>query len=103
MATQLIELEDGTLVEAEVPPDQAQPIGGGFAKKVDETFDKIRPLLVKTCRPIAAALNEINKELNIEQAEVELGFGFEGEGNIYVTKSKVGTNLTVKLVLRPKE
>ena len=102
MATKLIKLEDGTLVEVEVPPDQAQQISGGFADRVNETFDKVRPILVNTCRPIAAAWKEISQEMEIEQAEVQLGLSFEGEGNLYITKSKAGANLTVKLVLKPK-
>lgn len=103
MATKLIKLEDGTLIEVEVPPDQAQQISGGFADKVNATFDKVKPILVKTCRPIVAAWQEINQEMHIEQAEVELGLSFEGEGNLYVTKSKAGANLTIKLILKPKE
>ncbi|MFN6518145.1 MAG: CU044_2847 family protein [Nostoc sp. CreGUA01] len=102
MASKLIELEDGILVEVEVPSDRVQPISGGFAEKVDATFDKIRPLLVKTCRPIVAAWKELNQDTNIEQAEVEIGLSFEAEGNLYVTKSKAGANLKVKLVLKPK-
>ena len=103
MATKLIQLEDGTLVEIEVSPDQAQQISGGFADKVGATVDKIQPVLVKTCRPIIAAWKEISQEMHIEQAEVELGLSFEGEGNIYVTKSKAGANLVVKLVLKPRD
>lgn len=103
MATKLIQLEDDILVEVEVPTDQVQPISGGFADRVSTTFDKIRPILIKTCRPIVAAWEEINKEMNVEQAEVEISFSFEGEGNLYVTKSKAKANLTVKLVLSPKK
>jgi hypothetical protein len=102
MATKLIRLDDGTLVEVEVSPEQAQPISGGLADRVNETFDKIRPILVRTCRPIAAAWAEISQEMEIEQAEVQIGLSFEGEGNLYVTKSKAGANLVVKLVLKPK-
>jgi hypothetical protein len=102
MTSKLIELEDGTFVEVEVPPDQAQQISGGFADKVTATFDKIKPILIKTCRPIADAWKEINREMQIEQAEIELGLSFEGEGNLYVTKSKAGANLSVKLVLKPR-
>jgi Trypsin-co-occurring domain 1 len=102
MATKLIRLDDGTLVEVEVLPEQAQPISGGLADKVNETFDKIRPILVRTCRPISAAWAEISQEMEIEQAEVQIGLSFEGEGNLYVTKSKAGANLVVKLVLKPK-
>ena len=82
MATKLIQLEDETLVEIEVSSDQAQQISGGFADKVNATFDKIQPILVKVCRPINAAWKEINQEMYIEQAEIVLGLSFEGEGNI---------------------
>jgi hypothetical protein len=102
MANKLIELEDGILVEVEVPEDQAKQISGSLADRVGTTFDKIRPVLVKTCRPIAAAWKEINQEMEIEQAEIQIGFSFEGEGNLYVTKSKAGANLTVKMTLKPK-
>ena len=101
MTTKLIQLEDGTLVEVEVPGDQPQQISGGLADKVDATFDKIKPILVKACRPIAAAWKEINKDMIIDQAEVQIGLSFEAEGNLYITKSKAGSNLTVKLVLKP--
>ena len=102
MATKLIELEDGTLVEVEVPEDQAKQISGSTADRVNTTFNKIKPILVNTCRPIAAAWQELNQEMQIEQAEIEIGFSFEGEGNVYVTKAKAGSNLKVKLVLKPK-
>jgi hypothetical protein len=103
MATKLIQLGDDTLVEVEVQPNQAQPIAGGFAERVDSTFEKIRPILIRVCRPIADVWEEINQDMNIEQAEVELGFSFEGEGNLYLVKSKATANLTVKLVLKPKK
>ena len=103
MATKLIELEDGTLVEVKVEPGQAQPIAWGPANKVSTTFDKIRPLLAKTCRPVADALKELNQEIHIEQAEIVLGLSFEGEGNLFITKSKARANLTIKLILKHKE
>ncbi|NEP44654.1 MAG: hypothetical protein F6K35_37745 [Okeania sp. SIO2H7] len=107
MANQLIELDDGTLVEVELPEGQAQEISGGFAKRVNATFANIRPLILKTCHPIAAAWKELREELGqemtIEEAEVELGLSFEGEGNLYVTKSKATANITVKLILKPKD
>lgn len=102
MAAKLIELNDDILVEVEVREDQAQEISSRFADRVGTTFDKIKPILVKTCSPIAAAWKEMNREVHIEQAEVEIGFSFEGEGNIYVTKAKASSNLKVKLVLKPK-
>jgi hypothetical protein len=101
MPTKLIELDDGTLVEVEVLEGQVEQISGRFADKVDATFDKVRPILIRACRPIASMWNELNKDMTIEAAEVQIGLSFEGEGNIYITKSKAGANLTIKLVLRP--
>lgn len=103
MATELIKLEDGTLIEVEARAGKTEPIAEGFATKVSETFDIVRPVLVKTCRPIIAAWKELSQEMNIDQAEVELGLSFEAEGNLYITKSKLNANLTVKLVLTPKD
>lgn len=102
MATKLIELEDGTLVEVEVPDDQAKQISSRSADPVSSTFDKIRPILVNVARPIAQAWQEISQEIQIEGAEVQISFSFEGEGNIYITKAKAGSNLTVKLTLKPR-
>ncbi|MFX0196428.1 MAG: CU044_2847 family protein [Candidatus Hodarchaeota archaeon] len=103
MASKLIRLEDGTLVEIEISGEQIEQISGGFADKVAATFDKVRPILINICRPITASWSEISKEMHIEQAEIELGLSFEGEGNLYVTKAKAGANLTIKMVLKPKE
>lgn len=103
MSTKLIQLEDGTLVEVEVPSDQAQPISGGLANRVNASFDKIKPVLLKTCRTLIGSLKEISENVPVERSEIELGLSFEAEGNLYVTKSKGGANLIIKLVLKPKE
>ncbi len=103
MPTKLIEMEDGTLVEVEVSQDEAREISGGLADKVSASFDKIKPILINTCRPITAAWKELSREMEIDKAEVQLGLSFEGEGNLFVTKSKAGANLTVKLILKPRE
>ena len=103
MPTRLIELKDGILVEAEVSEEEAQPISTSAVERVESTFDKVKPILVSISRPIADAWQEINKDMEIQQAEVEVNFSFEGEGNLYVTKAKTGANLSVKLILKPKE
>ena len=102
MSTKLIQLEDDTLVEVEVPPDQAQPISGGLANRVNASFDKIKPVLLKTCQTLIGSLKEISENVPVERSEIELGLSFEAEGNLYVTKSKGGANLIIKLVLKPK-
>ncbi len=101
METKLIQLADGTLVEVEVSEGQAQPLSGGYAEKISASFDNMRPILLTICRRLSATLEEINKEMLIEQAELEIGLSFEAEGNLYITKSKAGANLSLKLVLKP--
>lgn len=103
MASKLIELQDGTLVEVEVPEKRAKEISGGAADKIqDATIDRIKPIILKACRPISEVWKELGQEMHIEQAEVELGLGFEAEGNLYITKAKGNANLTVTLTIRPK-
>ncbi len=101
MGRKLIELEDGILVEVEVPGEQVQEISGGFAQQVEGTLDKVHPMLVKSCRPIIKAWKELNQEMKVEQAEVELGLSFSGTGNLYITQSTASANLKIKLVLVP--
>ena len=103
MASRLIKLNDGTLIEAEVSDDQAQEISGGLAEKVEASFDSIREILSNVCKPLASTWKELNKDLEIDQAEIQLGLSFEGEGNLFITKSKAGANLNIKLILKPKQ
>ena len=72
VASKLIELSDGTLVEIEVPENRAQPISGGAAEKIkDATIDTIKPIILKACRPISEVWKELDQDMHIEQAEVE--------------------------------
>ena len=104
MASKLIELDDGALVEVDVPENKAQPISGGAADKIkDATIERIKPIILKVCKPLSEVWKELNKDMHIEQAEVELGLGFEAEGNLYITKAKGNANLVVKLTLKPTQ
>jgi hypothetical protein len=101
VATRLIQLEDGLLVEAEVPEDQAEPISGGAVDRVNATLDVIEPLLVKACKPITAAWKQLADEVLIDSAQIALGVNFTGEGSMYIAKATGGANLTITLVLKP--
>jgi hypothetical protein len=104
VATKLIELADGTLVEAEVAESEARPISGGAADKVAASMEKIEPVLVSVCKPVAQAWKAIGDDLHVESVQIELGLSFEGEGSIFVSKAKAGANLTVTLIVkRPRE
>ncbi|MEO0987968.1 MAG: CU044_2847 family protein [Cyanobacteria bacterium J06639_14] len=96
--TGLIQLEDGSLVEVQMPDYKAGEISAGFAQHTFSTFSKIEEILCSAAEPVARAAKRISNEQDVAvTAEVEVGISFEGEGNVYVTKSNSETNLLVKL------
>jgi len=102
MATKLIQLADGTLVEAEVAESEARPISGGAAERVASSFEKIEPVLVSVCKPVIKAWKAIGDQLQVESMQVELGLSFEGEGGIFVSRAKAGANLVVTITVTPR-
>ena len=102
MASKLIELDDGVLVEVDAEENEAKQISSGAIEAVNSSFAKIKPILKKAVQPIAEVWQELDQDVAIESAEVQINFSFEGEGNIYITKAKAGSNLSVKLTLKPK-
>lgn len=102
--TKLIRLEDNSFIEVVAATNDYENVSSGVkaAKEVESTLDKVAPLLKQICTPIANTWEELNQEVSIEQAEVEIGLSFEAEGNIYITRSKAGANLNIKLVMKKK-
>jgi hypothetical protein len=100
MASKLIKLKDGTLVEVEVTGTEVQQISGGLAKRVDATIDNMKDVLLKACQPIVAAVKDLREDVGLEQVEVEVGLSFDIEGNIYVTKANFGANVLVRMTLK---
>lgn len=100
MATRLISMED-VLIEAEVSPNEEEPISYELAEKVSNSFKQIKPIIMKVCRPLKETWDALNKEMTLSQAELEVSFGVEGEGNFYIAKSKASCALSIKLVLKP--
>lgn len=103
MATGLIRLADGTLIEVEAIKNAPQQISSNHTRKVNESLDKVKPMLISACKPLVAAWSELSQEMDIEQAEVVIGFGFEGEAGIpYIVKGTANANLTITLTVKPK-
>jgi Trypsin-co-occurring domain 1 len=102
MNSKLIKLEDGTLIEVAISDDELREVAAKDASWVASSLDRIKPILLNACRPIASMFQEIDREMQIDQAEVEIGFSFESEGNIYITKATATSNLKVKLTLKPR-
>jgi hypothetical protein len=63
----------------EVPPNQVNQISGGVPEQVDKAIDTIRPVLLKACRPMVSVWKKLNKEMSIDNVEVELQLGFFGQ------------------------
>jgi hypothetical protein len=103
MPTQLIQLlERDILVEVEVTQDQVHKISGGMPEQVDRSIDAVKPLLEKACRPVLSVWNELNKEMSISSAEVELQLGFSAEGSVFLARAGGSANLKIKLSISPK-
>jgi len=101
MPKHFIELQDGIRIEVEPDEEQLQRIAGGTAR-VNKTIDDIKPLLKKACKPIVEVWHELNQDLAVTEAEVEISLGFEAEGNVFIAKGKTNASLTLRLTLKPK-
>lgn len=97
MESKIIRLNDGMLVEVDTFNDGSQQISGNVMDKVDSTLEKIKPFLVKSCQPVFEAITEIEDKSMIEAVELDFSLGFEGEGNIYITKAKAKANMNLKI------
>ncbi len=104
MASKLIELEDGILMEVDVPEQQIQQISGGGLEitQVSRSINAIETILLKACQPVANVLTELNKDMSVNEVEVQVELGLEAEGNFFIAKGKTNTSLTIKLKLTPK-
>ena len=104
MSKKLIELDNGLLMEVEIPQSEIEMISGGSdIERVDKSINAVETLLIKSVQPITQAYKALNQDMILEKAEVEIGIGFSAEGNIFVAKGKANANLKVKLVLSPKD
>ncbi len=102
MGSKFIELEEGILIEVEVPEDQLRQISGGVTEKVDKTIDTIKPILLKVCKPIVDVWAELNKDIEVSEAQVEIALGFEGGGNVFIAKGETKASLTLRLTFKSK-
>jgi len=104
MSKKLIELNNGLLMEVEIPQQDIEMISGGsdMVEKIDKSMDTVKNLLIKSIEPISQAYEVLNQDVVLEKAEVEIGIGFSAEGNIFIAKGNASANLKVKLILSPK-
>ncbi|SFV66583.1 hypothetical protein MNB_SV-12-1714 [hydrothermal vent metagenome] len=104
MSKKLIELDNGLLMEVEIPQNEIEMISSNSdtVERVDQSISAVESVLIKSVEPITKAYKTLNQDMILEKAEVEIGIGFSAEGNIFVASGKASANLKVKLVLSPK-
>lgn len=102
MTNSFIELQDNILIEVSPNEEQLQRISGSSSNHVNNSIDAIKPLLLKACKPITEVWKELNKDMEIAEAKVEVSVGFEAEGNVFIAKGKSNAHLTLSLTLKPK-
>ena len=104
MAKKLIALENGLVMEVDVPESEIEMISssGNVVEKVKASMGTVETILVQSVEPIVNAYGALSQKIELEKAEVEIGIGFSAEGNIFVAKGNANANLKVKLVLKPK-
>jgi hypothetical protein len=103
MATRLIELSDGLLVEVQADEEAVQQIAAGSADRVERALDGARSLLKKAVQPVVSVWDELNHDLTIEQVEIQLALGFEAEGNLYIARGTGSANINFTLTVSPKK
>jgi hypothetical protein len=104
MASKLIELEDGILMEVDVPENEVTRISGGELEitQINRSINAIESILLKACKPVANVLTELNKDMLVNEVEVGIELGLEAEGNFFIAKGKSNASLSIKLKLTPK-
>lgn len=103
MATRLIELDDGLLVEVQADEDVPQRISSRNVDRVDKALDQVQGLLKKAVTPVAAVWGELNRDLTIDRVEINLSLGFSAEGNLFIARGTATSSLGFKLTVKPSE
>lgn len=103
MATELIELQDGILVEVQSDPEERpRQVAAGAAEHVEGAMEAAKDLLLKAVQPVVSVWAELNRDLTIDQVVIELGLGFEASGKLFVVQGTGKANVSFKLTVRPK-
>jgi hypothetical protein len=75
-------------------------VSGGAAEKVAGALDKAEQLIEAVASSVSTVWDAVERNgVLIQEAQVEVGIGFEGEGNAYICKATASANLVVTLKL----
>ena len=98
MPGKIIEV-DGVRVEVEEIDTGPKFTSADLGERLEPGLAQLKPILRRICTPVIDVWKELATTVTVKEADVEIGFSFEGEGNLYITKAKAGANLVVKIKL----
>lgn len=102
--SKIVSLQDGTLIEIESEQAGLEECSyDSSRKKLKKSLSDIKPFLVNVAGQFRDTLTAIEKNVNVDSMQVQVGLSFEGEGNVYIVKGKAGASLNVTLTLKPNE
>lgn len=103
MPTELVELQDGILVEIQSDPrEEAKQCCAVEAQRVEGAMAAAKDLLLKAVQPVVSVWSELNRDLAVDQVVIELGLGFEGSGKLFIVQGTGKANVSFKLTMRAK-
>lgn len=95
----IIQLMDNILVEVEVPESRAISISSSYANRVNSSLSSIALLIHQVSEQVVNSLKTATQSDNIIRAEVEFGINYAEEGEVYLTRSRAESNISVKLTI----
>jgi hypothetical protein len=85
------------LVAVRTPQDAVAPVGvlDGTVEKIDGSIDTV----MEGVRTVSASVVSTLRTLEVESAQIELGFQFTGKGRLYIVESSAAASLKVTLTV----
>lgn len=103
MATELVKLKDGILVEIQADPnDTPRQVVAGAAHQVEGAMDAVKDLLLKAVKPVTEIWSQLSQDVIIDQAVIELGLSFEASGKLFIVQGSGKANVNFKVTVRSK-
>src|SRR5437762_2346668 len=96
----VVMFNDNVMIEISGDPGRAQPITANQVANVNRNFSDAVAAISNFVQPLATTVQRSLAEIDVESAEIEVGFSFSAEGNIVVCKASAEGSLSVKLTVK---
>jgi hypothetical protein len=82
---------------SENPVNRVGRTEGDAIERVDKNFDIVKDLIVRGCYPLTEAFQQLSRDTQATNAEVEFGISFTTKGSVYVVESSGSATLKIKV------